>query len=280
MQTESSRAPPKLPDAPAAGNSLTDVLEQAEHVKDLVEQSAQELSSVNTELAQEMVQQGKPGSVRQALAKSQAVEDKVQDAAEKLSVVNLALEVEVGARHALEDHLATLTQDEEAARQAALHDPLTGLPNRTLFENRLEHGLAQARRHGRILAVLFMDLNGFKAINDAHGHSVGDAVLQSIADRLTEHARNDDTVSRFGGDEFLYLLTEIDSTQDAPAIAQKITETIQSPCQLSIGALKTSASIGIAIYPQDGATVSALIKSADAAMYRAKRDKTAYAFAN
>ncbi len=280
MQTEKSSVPPQMPDAPAAGQSLTDVLGQAEHVKELVEQSAQELSCVNTELAQEMAQNGEPGSVRQTLMMCQAVEDKVQDAADKLSVVNLALEAEVGVRHALEDHLASLTHDEEKAREAALHDPLTGLPNRTLFENRLEHGLAQAKRHGRILAVLFMDLNGFKAVNDAHGHSIGDAVLQSIADRLTEHARHDDTVSRFGGDEFLYLLTEIDSAQDAAAIAQKIAQAIQLPCQLSIGALEISASIGIAIYPKDGTSVSALIQSADAAMYRAKRGQSAYAFAN
>lgn len=265
---------------PEVGKTLTDVLGQAEHVKELVEQSAQELSSVNTELEHEMVQNRGPSGVRQALEKSQAVEGKVQDAADKLSVVNLALGAEVSARHVLEDHLATLTHEEEVARHAALHDPLTGLPNRTLFENRLEHGLAQAKRHGRILAVMFLDLNGFKLINDAHGHSIGDAVLQSIADRLKEHARDDDTVSRFGGDEFLYLLTEIDSAQGAASIAQKITDAIQRPCQLSVGALHVSASIGIAIYPQDGTSVSALIRNADTAMYEAKRGKSDYAFAS
>lgn len=263
-----------------AGKSLTDVLGQAEQVRELVEQSAQELASVNTELEHEMVQNSEPSGVRRALKKSQAVEGKVQDAADKLSVVNLALEAEVSTRHALEDHLATLTQDEEIARHAALHDPLTGLPNRTLFENRLEHGLAQAKRHDRILVVMFLDLNGFKMINDAHGHSVGDAVLQSIADRLKEHARDDDTVSRFGGDEFLYLLTEIDNAQGAASIAQKITNAIQNPCQLSVGELRISASIGIAIYPKDGTSVGALIRNADTAMYEAKRGKSDYAFAS
>lgn len=281
MQTENSKKlNPKLLADLEAGKSLTDVLGQAEHVKELVEQSAQELSSVNTELAHEMVQSGEPPGVQQALEKSQAVEGKVQDAADKLSVVNLALEAEVSARQVLEGHLLTLTHEEEVARHAALHDPLTGLPNRTLFENRLEHGLAQAKRHDRILAVMFLDLNGFKTINDVHGHDAGDAVLQTIADRLKEHARDDDTVSRFGGDEFLYLLTEIDSDQDAMPVAQKIADAIQLPCQLSMGELNISASIGIAIYPKDGTSVNALIKSADMAMYKAKRHKTGYAFAS
>jgi diguanylate cyclase (GGDEF)-like protein len=263
-----------------AGKGLTEVLGQSEHVKDLVDQSAQELSSVNTELAQEMEQTREPPGVRTALKKTQAVEDKVQDAADKLSRVNNALEAEVNARHALEAQLATVTQDEQAARHAAMHDPLTGLPNRTLLENRLEHGLAQAKRHDRTLAVLFLDLDGFKQINDAHGHDVGDALLKIVADRLREHARDDDTVSRFGGDEFVYLLTEIDGDQDAALVAQKIADAIQLPCQLSIGVLVIKPSIGIAIYPKDGETASALIKSADTAMYTAKRSKSGFAFAS
>lgn len=263
-----------------AGKTLTDVLGQAEHVKDLVEQSAQELSSVNSGLAQEMAQSGEPPGVRRALEKSQAVEGKVQDAADRLSVVNEALEAEVSTRHILEAQLATMTQAEEAARHAALHDALTDLPNRTLFENRLEHGLAQAKRHDRILAVMFLDLDGFKKINDLHGHDVGDLVLQTTANRLKEHARDDDTVSRFGGDEFLYLLTEIEDNQDAVSVAQKIANAIQLPIPLPIGELIVKPSIGIAIFPKDGASVSALIKNADTAMYRAKRGKLAYAFAS
>lgn len=280
MQPTHSHSDSKLPVDLETGKSLTEVLGQSEHVKELVEQSAQELSSVNTELAHEMVLNGEPEGVRQALEKSQAVEGKVQDAADKLSLVNLALEAEVSARHLLEGHLATLTHDEEIARHAALHDPLTGLPNRVLFEDRLEHGLAQAKRHDRILAVMFLDLDDFKAINDVHGHDVGDAVLKVIADRLTEHAREDDTVSRFGGDEFLYLLTEIDGGQDAMPVAQAIADAIQLPVEVSIGALKIGVSIGIAIFPKDGTSVSALIKSADTAMYKAKRDKTHYVFAS
>lgn len=263
-----------------AGKTLTDVLGEAEHVKDLVEQSAQELSSVNTGLAQEMAQSREQPGVRQALEKSQAVEGKVQDAADKLSVVNVALEAEVSTRHALEAQLATVTQAEQAARHASLHDVLTDLPNRALFENRLELALAQAKRHDRTLAVMFLDLDGFKKINDMHGHDVGDAVLQTTANRLKEHARSDDTVSRFGGDEFLYLLTEIDGDQDAVLVVQKIVNAFQLPVDLPVGELTVKPSIGIAIFPRDGASVSALIKSADTAMYQAKRGKLAYAFAS
>lgn len=270
----------KLPIDSEAGTTLTDVLGQAEHVKDLMEQSAQELSSVNTELAQEMAQGRQPPGVRQALEKSQAVEDKVQDASDKLSVVNVALEAEVNARHVLEAQLATVTQAEQTARHAALHDALTDLPNRTLFENRLEHGLAQAKRHNRTLAVMFLDLDGFKKINDEYGHDVGDAVLQTCAQRLNQHARDDDTVCRFGGDEFMYLLTEIDGDRSAALVAQKIADAIQRPCKLSVGELIIKTSIGIAIFPRDGTTVSDLIKSADTAMYKAKQGKLVHAFAS
>jgi diguanylate cyclase (GGDEF)-like protein len=271
---------PKSPSDLELGQSLTDVLGQTEHVKDLVEQSAQELSSVNNGLAHELAQHSEPPGVRLALERSQAIEGKVQDAADKLAVANLALEAEVSARHALEAQLVAVTHDEAQARHAALHDALTGLPNRTQFENRLELGLAQAKRHGRILAVMFMDLDDFKKINDVHGHDVGDAVLQSVADRLKEHARDDDTVSRFGGDEFLYLLTEIENAQDAVLIAEKIVSTIQMPCRLTIGELTITPSIGIAVFPIDGTTVGALIKSADTAMYKAKRGKSNYALAS
>nr|WP_295786269.1 GGDEF domain-containing protein [Rhodoferax sp.] len=269
-----------LPEKTQSGKGLTEVLDQSEHVRDLVEQSARELSSVNTGLAQEVEQHSEPPGVRTALEKSQAVEGKVQDAADKLSRVNQALQAEVNARHILEEQLATVTHDEQAARHAAMHDALTGLPNRTLLENRLEHGLAQAKRHDRTLAVMFLDLDGFKQINDVHGHDVGDAILQTIADRLRGQARDDDTVSRFGGDEFVYLLTEIDDDQDAALVAQKIAEAIQLPCQLSVGALVIKPSIGIAIFPRDGTSCSALLKSADTAMYAAKRNKSGYAFAS
>jgi diguanylate cyclase (GGDEF)-like protein len=260
--------------------SLTAVLGQAEHVQELVEQSAKELSSVNNGLAEETKLSAGTSGVRRVLEKSQAVESKVQEAADKLSAVNVALEAEVLARHALEAELLTVTHDEEVARHAAFHDPLTGLPNRALFDNRLEHGLAQARRHDRTLAVMFLDLDGFKKINDGHGHDVGDAVLQLIAERLKENTRDDDTVCRLGGDEFLYLLTEIEGDQDAVQIAENIARAIRMPCKLSVGELIVNTSIGIARFPKDGNSAAELIKGADTAMYQAKRNRSGYAFAS
>jgi diguanylate cyclase (GGDEF)-like protein len=271
---------PTLPNGTEFGKSLTAVLGDAELVQELVQQSARELISVNVGLAKELEQVADPSGVRRALEKSQAVESKVQVAADKLAVVNMALEAEVGARHALEAQLLTVTQDDEAARHASFHDPLTGLPNRALFENRLEHGLAQAKRHGRTLAVMFLDLDDFKKINDFHGHAVGDAVLQTIADRMKEKTRVDDTLCRLAGDEFLYLMTEIESDQDVIVIAEKIAGAICRPCQLSVGQVVVNPSIGISLFPKNGTTVEALIDNADKAMYKAKQSKSVYVFAD
>lgn len=263
--------------------SLTNVLGQSEQVKDLVVEAAEELSSVNTALKQELAAPEPLPGVENALRKSEAVEDKVQEASEKLSVVNRELKKEVKERHILEGQLAAVTEQGEADRHAALHDVLTGLPNRTLFNDRLEHGIAQARRHCWTLAVMFFDLDNFKTVNDTHGHDAGDSVLRTIATRLKEGTRSDDTVSRFGGDEFLYLLMEIRDEQNAASIAKKIIAAIQAPCDVSIGdrtvRLTVEVSVGIAVFPTGGETVDALIKSADTAMYQAKRTKSGYSFA-
>jgi diguanylate cyclase (GGDEF)-like protein len=280
MTIEASANAPK--DA-AAAKSLTRVLGQSEHVKGLVEEAAEELSSVNTVLKQELAEQNPPPGVENALAQSEAVEDKVQDASERLSVVNRALKNEVKDRHVLEDQLAEVTRQGEADRHAALHDPLTGLPNRALFNDRLEHGMAQAKRHGWALAVMFLDLDGFKNINDTYGHDAGDGLLRQIAERLRESTRSDDTVFRHGGDEFLYLLMEVRDERDIVSVAEKLIRAIQAPCHISLRDMvispSISASIGIAVYPKDGTTAQMLVKSADEAMYRAKRDKSGHSFA-
>lgn len=182
------------------------------------------------------------------------------------------------------DHqLAAAIEQKDAARHAALHDPLTGLPNRALFNDRLEHGLAQARRHGWTLAVMFIDLDKFKAINDTHGHEAGDRVLQTIAGRLKANTRGGDTVCRHGGDEFLSLLMETRDEQAIASIAQKIANAIQAPLDVSAGGLvvnvSVGASIGIAVFPKHGDTADTLINNADKAMYRAKQDKSGIAFA-
>lgn len=263
--------------------SLTRVLDQSEHIKDMVEECAEELSSVNSVLKQELAGMDVLPDVEHALVKSGSVETKVQEAADELSVVNQALENEVRERQMLEHQLAAAKDQEQAARHAAFHDPLTGLPNRVLFSDRLEHGIAQAKRHGWTMAVLFVDLDDFKSINDSYGHDVGDRVLEIIAQRLKDNTRADDTVCRHGGDEFLYLLMEIRNEKDITAIVEKIIKAIEEPCELSVRTLVISpivgASIGISIYPKDAVTADALIKSADKAMYRAKRIRCGYAFA-
>ncbi len=266
-----------------SSKSLNKVLDQSEHVKNLVVEAAEELSAVNTVLKQEITERNLLPVVENAIEESAAVEAKVEEASEKLAVVNQALRSEVKQRHVLENQLAAVTEQGEADRHSALHDILTGLPNRALFNDRLEHGLAQAARHGGTLAVMFVDLDDFKIINDTHGHDIGDGVLQIIARRLKENARSDDTISRFGGDEFLCLLMEVQDEQSISQIAQKFIHSIQAPCNVNKPSFtinpSVKASIGIAVFPKHGTTAEMLIKSADTAMYRAKSTKSGYSFA-
>ncbi len=177
------------------------------------------------------------------------------------------------------DHqFAAAVEQEEGSRHAALHDHLTGLPNRMLFKDRLEHGIAHAKWQGWILAVMFVDLDNFKGINDTYGHQAGDAVLQTVATRLAHNTRSDDTVSRYGGDEFLCVLTPLHEPDDIAIIAAKILKAIQAPCDVRVGDMIVNptieASIGISVFPKDGASAAALIAHADDAMYRAKENKS------
>lgn len=269
----------KLVDGTKAAKPLNQVLKENEQVKDMLEESADELGSVNRVMNEEYANQDLPPEMSNALDKSEAVEIKVQEAADKLSVVNQALKDEVRERHLLERQLVTNREQQEESLHIALHDSLTGLPTRVLFNDRLEHGLVQATRHGWTLAVMFMDLDNFKTINDSYGHDVGDAVLRIVAERLKKNTRGDDSVSRHGGDEFLYLLTHMKDEQDATIIVEKIIKAIQVPCQVSIGELIINPSVGISIFPRDGTTAEALTKNADTAMYQAKRSKSGYVFA-
>ena len=188
-----------------------------------MKESAEELSSVNAGIKEEIANQDSPSGLEDALEKSEAVEGKVQDASDKLSVVNLALKDEIEERNSLEGKLAAVTEQGKADRRAALHDLLTDLPNRALFYDRLEHAFLQAKRHGWTLAVMFVDLDNFKLINDTYGHEAGDRVLQVIAERLKEGTRGDDTVSRHGGDEFVILIKEVQEETDISLIAKKDT---------------------------------------------------------
>jgi len=156
----------------------------------------------------------------------------------------------------------------------ANHDSLTGLPNRAFFEERLARALVQADNSGTLAAVLFMDGDGFKQINDKFGHASGDTVLVNIAARVKEVLRDEDLVVRLGGDEFAVLLISIRTLLDVQQIAETIAENVRRPLVLPGGErVSTSLSIGIAIYPQHGMDAVSLLQSADAAMYRAKRGR-------
>ncbi|MDK9717141.1 MAG: sensor domain-containing diguanylate cyclase [Trichlorobacter sp.] len=153
----------------------------------------------------------------------------------------------------------------------AYRDTLTDLPNRRLFEDRLHQALALAERAGSKVAVLFADLDRFKAVNDTLGHEAGDQLLRQVAGRLAEVVRKSDTVARLGGDEFVLLLCNVATHHDVDAIAGKIVQAISAPFVLGDQAAEVSASVGIAIYPDDCTTADALVKSADKALYSAKQ---------
>jgi diguanylate cyclase (GGDEF)-like protein len=158
----------------------------------------------------------------------------------------------------------------DAARSARL-DALTGLPNRILLLDRFAHSIANANRRGGRLALLFVDLDNFKQINDQHGHAFGDEVLTLAARCLASTVREADTVSRHGGDEFLILLDEIVQPSDAVRVADKLIAELARPHRVHDRELSLTASVGISLYPDDGNDADTLIKRADAAMYRAKR---------
>lgn len=153
----------------------------------------------------------------------------------------------------------------------AHHDVLTNLPNRLLFGERVATAIVLARRHVCQAAILYLDLDGFKNINDSHGHAQGDQLLLLVTERLVQSVRASDTVCRQGGDEFVVLLSEIDGAKDAVASADKLLRTLAEPYVIAGQTLQVTASIGIALYPKDGRDVVALLRSADYAMYAAKR---------
>ncbi|WP_018411774.1 bifunctional diguanylate cyclase/phosphodiesterase [Methyloversatilis thermotolerans] len=152
----------------------------------------------------------------------------------------------------------------------AQHDFLTGLPNRALLTERLAQAIGQAARHHKQVALLFIDLDHFKRINDSLGHALGDQVLQHVAGRLVGCVRTTDSVCRQGGDEFVILLAEIERPQDAAGVAEKVLQAFSEPQQIAGHALCVTLSVGISVYPDDGATADAMMRNADTAMYHAK----------
>jgi diguanylate cyclase (GGDEF)-like protein len=159
---------------------------------------------------------------------------------------------------------------EKRVAYMAFNDALTGLPNRTLFQERLEMGLRQARRTRSELACMFLDLDGFKMVNDTLGHDIGDELLKCVAERLVTCLRESDTVARVGGDEFTAVLSNVSSRRQVERAAERVIEALREPIHLANRDLVIGASVGIAMYPEDGSDVQTLLRSADMAMYEAK----------
>lgn len=164
---------------------------------------------------------------------------------------------------------SSLAEANEELRHLALHDNLTKLPNRLLLEDRIEQSMQKVRRSGGVFTLMFLDLDGFKPINDAFGHHVGDKLLSKVGQRLKDRLRASDTLARVGGDEFV-LLAEVENAHDATNIAKQVIDLVNQPFQVDEHELRVSTSLGIVLYPQDGADQQELLMNADAAMYHAK----------
>lgn len=229
-----------LPDAHGL-TTVTRVKDAAPHIPIVVLSKRED-----EELAIEAVQIGAQDYIIKGTAEENAL----------IRAIRYAIE-----RKRAEDRLARLAQ----------YDPLTGLANRILFWDRLAQAMARADRADRLLALLFMDLDGFKEVNDSLGHDAGDALLRQIAQRLDRAVRQVDTVARLGGDEFTVILEALEDRAHATTVAEKIVGTLSQPLEVSGREVAVSASIGIAFYPDGTDDPETLVREADAAMYEAKR---------
>ena len=275
------------PDGPAA---LSAALEKSHEVKAKVEACAEDLAVANNDVKQGITEGVTMLPAKKALDDGEIVEARVQECADDLHEVTDTLtrgiedlkHVEKALRRSktalaqTKIALTTARAEEEKATLRALHDATTGLPNRDLFNDRLAHGISLAKRHDWTLAVMFLDLDRFKNVNDDHGHAAGDVVLKEVARRLSQQARDEDTVCRNGGDEFLYLLMNPKGTTNVERMARAVLQDIARPVEVGGVEVVVNSSIGIAMYPDDGATGEQLIENADIAMYRAKKRACGY----
>ena len=177
----------------------------------------------------------------------------------------------VSERDRLESELHAAHRTKEEFRNLANHDDLTGLPNRSLLHDRLGLAIAHAHRQASHLALLFLDLDDFKTVNDSFGHAFGDRLLVELATRLRSSVRGGDTVARFGGDEFVVLLDGVTGAEDAAHVATKVQSAVQAPFRHDDHEISIGASIGVSVYPGNGCSPDELVTSADANMYRDKQ---------
>jgi diguanylate cyclase len=258
--------------------SLVEALDQNERVQAKMERWADELSAINEMLVQELSGRSPSAELERALDRSAELESNIQASAEAVSSINVGLTTGIATGKKLTRKLLSSNTRRKEIGRLAFYDSLTGLPNRLLFNDRLRQVLAQAERHGRGVAVMFIDLDNFKIVNDSYGHDVGDTVLRHVAQRLQASMRAEDTVSRRGGDEFLCIMMEARNELDIAKVAGKIIHVISAATEVGDAKLTVKPSVGIAVYPKDGETASALVTNADTAMYRAKRTREGYAF--
>lgn len=264
-------------DADEAPPALQRALVQSHEVKDKVEACADDLAGANEGILQQIAAGATTLAAAKQLEDGQSVEAKVQECVDDLHQVTDVLAQGVEDLKRVEATLAASRVSEREATHRAMHDAATGLPNRGLFDDRLAHGIATADRHAWTLAVFFIDLDQFKQINDTHGHATGDAVLKEVARRLSSNARDEDTVCRNGGDEFLYLLVDPKGQANVESMAVEVLKDLARPMEIAGLSFVIRASIGIAMYPADGISVVELVQCADEAMYQAKRHARGYA---
>lgn len=185
------------------------------------------------------------------------------------------LNAAITERETLQAELDAAQKTKEEFRDLAYHDALTGLPNRSLLYDRLGLAITQSHRQAGHLALLFLDLDDFKAVNDSFGHGSGDRLLVELATRVRRSVRAGDTVARFGGDEFVVLLSSVTGAEDAAHVADKVLDAVRAPFRLDDHAISVAASLGVSVYPGDGTSPDELVRSADAAMYRNKQREAA-----
>jgi diguanylate cyclase (GGDEF)-like protein/PAS domain S-box-containing protein len=192
--------------------------------------------------------------------------------AEKLNIAAVR-DADGASQHyvALFSDITALKEHQRQLEHMAHYDALTGIPNRVLLADRLRQAIAQTRRRQRLMAVAYLDLDGFKAVNDVHGHEAGDQLLIAIARRLKEVLREGDTLARLGGDEFVAVLTDLGSTAECELIVARLLKAAATPVHIKNHTLKLSASLGVTLYPQDGSDADTLLRHADHAMYQAKQ---------
>ena len=254
-------------------------------LKEKIERCAHELSRVYSTIKEQMTSAVPGEATAKALTQTAAIEVRLFECAEDLLALRAIMSGGILDREVLERKLSDSGADlletraelahsqtsEKKARHIALHDEVTGLPNRSLFDDRLAHALVQAKRHAWRVAVMFIDLDKFKTINDSYGHEVGDAVLHAVAQRLRASVRSADTVGRRGGDEFLCLMLEAKDDASIENLARKMMDNIAEPITVGERSLTIQASVGVAVYPEDAQSAQSLLKKADMAMYKAKQ---------